>query len=172
MGSRLNEMENEGLVVIGRGVGNEWAEQEKVEAVAAAVDAWGAKLKLPLGLVYCGTTINWPDDVELTPIVIGLITFSGFGDDDEPVAGEVPPEAMDGARAASIPDAFWQDLAETHGVELTGGSDVFLAAAGWTWTRLEHDGATVCSVSTEDDGYTRIPAEARAGSYRMHVGYC
>jgi len=142
-------------------------------AVAAAVDAWGAKLSLPLGLVYCGTTINWPDDVEFTPIVIGLITCSGFGDDDAPIAGEVGPEAMDRARADAIPEAFWQDLAEKHGVALTGDPDVYLAAAGWTWTRLERDeGDTVCSVSTEDDGYTRIPEDARGGSYLMHVGYC
>jgi hypothetical protein len=91
MSSRLNEMENEGLVVIGRVVGNEYDSPEPIEALAAAVDAWGEKLSLPLGLVYCGTTINWPDDVRYTPIVIGLVTFSGFGDDDEPVAGEVGP---------------------------------------------------------------------------------
>ena len=173
MSSRLNEMENEGLVVIGRGVGNEYDSPEPVEALAKAVDAWGEKLSLPLGLVYCGTTINWPDDVKYTPIVIGLVTFSGFGDDDEPVAGEVVPSEMDIARAKAIPEEFWRCLREEHGVTLSESDDVYLAAAGWTWVSMGSvEGERVCSVSTEDDGYRVIPEEIRSGTWEVRVGYC
>lgn len=173
MSSRLNEMENEGLVVIGRTVANDWSSVDEIRKVAEAVDALAAKHSLPLGLIYCGTTINWPDDFEYTPIMIGLITFSGFGDDDEPIAGQVPPEAMDLGRASSIPEGFWRALEEEHGVELRGETDVYLATAGWTWASLEQaDGKRVCSVSTEDEGYRVIPEEARGGQYLMKVGYC
>ncbi|MCB9705473.1 MAG: hypothetical protein H6711_26620 [Myxococcales bacterium] len=173
MSSRLNEMENEGLVVIGRPLLNEYDTPEPIEALAATVDAWGTKLSLPLGVVYCGTTINWPDDVQYTPIVIGLVTFSGYGDDDEPVAGDVDAKAMDLARAKAIPAEFWRALADEHGVEVPDTDDVFLAAAGWTWVALDgDDGESVCSVSTEDDGFTVIPEELRGGSYTVRVGYC
>lgn len=173
MSSRLNEMENEGLVVIGRVVGNEYDSSAPIEALAAAVDAWGGKLSLPLGLVYCGTTINWPDDVKYTSIVIGLVTFSGFGDDDEPVAGEVNPSAMDIARAKAIPEEFWRCLREEHGVTLSESDDVYLAAAGWTWVSMgSAEGERVCSVSTEDDGYRVIPEALRSGTWEVRVGYC
>jgi hypothetical protein len=172
MSSRLNRLENEGLVVIGRAVTNDWASADAIRAAAEAVDAWGQKLSLPLGLVYCGTTINWPDGYQYTPVLIGLVTFSGFGDDEEPIAGEVPPESMDIARASAIPEELWRSLEEQHGVEL-GDLDVYLAAAGWTWTRLEMaDGGTVCGVSTEDDGYRAIPEEGRSEHCVMSVGYC
>ncbi len=172
MASRMNEMENEGLVVIGRVVGNAWESPEPIQAVAATVDEWARKLSLPLGLVYCGTTINWPDDVGFTPILIGLITFSGYGDDDEPHAGEVGPSEMDLGRASAIPDEFWQDLVDKHGVELDAAVDVYLAVAGWTWARLENDGEVACDVSAEDDGYIDIPAELRSGTYDVLAGYC
>ena len=173
MSSRLNEMENEGLVVIGRVVGNEYDSPEPIEALAAAIDAWGEKLSLPLGVVYCGTTINWPDDVRYTPIVIGLVTFGGCGDDDEPVAGEVGPADMDVGRAKAIPAEFWNSLREKHGVTLSGSDEVYLAAAGWTWVSIgTPDGDRVCSVSTEDDGYRVIPVELRQGQWTVRVGYC
>ena len=172
MSSRLNEMENEGLVVIGRVVGTEYDSPEPIEALAAVVDAWGEKLSLSLGLVYCGTTINWPDDVKYTPIVIGLVTWSGFGD-DEPVAGEVEPSEMDIARAKAIPEEFWRSLREQHGVTLSETDEVYLAAAGWTWVSMGSDeGERVCSVSTEDDGYCVIPEAIRSGSREVRVGYC
>jgi hypothetical protein len=173
MSSRLNEMENEGLVVIGRVVATEFDAPGPIEALAEAVDAWGAKLSLPLGLIYCGTTINWPDDVRYTPLVIGLVTFSGYGDDDEPIAGEVVAKEMDISAAAAIPAEFWRALEEEHSITFDGDVDVHLAAAGWTWVALD-DGAgkTVCSVSTEDDGHCVIPAELRGGAWNMRVGYC
>lgn len=174
MSSSLNDMENEGLVVIGRPVASEYDSPEPIEALAAAIDAWGERLSLPLGLIYCGTTINWPDDVQYTPIVIGLVTFSGYGDDDEPVAGEVGPAEMDLARAKAIPAEFWRSLAEEHGVSFASDEDeVYLAAAGWTWVAL--DSATkksACAVSTEDDGFCVIPEALRGQSFSVRVGYC
>ena len=173
MSSVLNEMENEGLVVLGRPVSNEYDTPEPIEAIAEFVDAWAAKLSLPLGLVYCGTTINWPDDVEYTPIIIGLITFNGYGDDDEPTAGEVTPEAMDLARAEAIPAEFWQALKKEHGVNVTRSDKVLLAAAGWTWVELvDAAGKRVCSVSTEDAGYCAIPSKLLDGTWSARVGYC
>ena len=174
MSSRLNDMENEGLVVIGRLVGSEYDTPEAIERIAEAVDAWGRKLSLPLGLVYCGTTINWPSDVQYTSIVIGLITFSGYGDDDEPVAGELGPEDMDIARAEAIPADFWRALQQEPGVELSGSDEVYLAAAGWTWVALAPDegSKSVFSVSTEGSGYRAIPQELRSGHWTVRVGYC
>ncbi|MBL8635724.1 MAG: hypothetical protein JNM40_21035 [Myxococcales bacterium] len=173
MSSRLNEMENEGLVVIGRVVQTEYDTSEPIEALAEAVDDWAAKLSLPLGLVYCGTTINWPDDVRYTPLLIGLVTFSGYGDDDEPVAGHVGPGAMDLGRAKAIPEAFWQSLREQHGVTLSDHDEVYLAAAGWTWVSMgSAEGERVCSVSTEDDGYRVIAEALRTGTWEVRVGYC
>lgn len=173
MSSSLNEMENEGLVVIGRVVGNEYDSPEPIEALAAAVDAWGEKLSLPLGLIYCGTTINWPDGVQYTAMVIGLVTFSGYGDDDQPVVGEVGPQEMDVERAKSIPAEFWSSLRETHRVTLSETDEVYLAAAGWTWVSVgPADGHAVCTVSTEDDGYIVIPEDLRHEQWAVKVGYC
>ena len=105
--------------------------------------------------------------------MIGLITFSGYGDDDEPVAGDVDARAMDLARAEAIPAEFWRALADEHGVEVPEKDDVYLAAAGWTWVALDgDDGKSVCSVSTEDAGYRVIPKALRGGSYSVRVGYC
>ncbi len=171
MSSRLNEMENEGLIVIGRPLSNEWEDCEKVKAVAAAVDAWASKLSLPLGLIYCGTTINWPEEVKYTPLIIGLVTFSGYGDDDEPVAGVVPPSAMSASEASKIPAEFWADLEATHGVAFSDEPDVYLACAGWTWARMEGGGHKV-STSTEDSGFRIVPEAARGTALTMKVGYC
>ena len=111
--------------------------------------------------------------MEFTPIVIGLVTWSGFGDDDEPVAGEVVPSEMDIARAKAIPEAFWNALREEHGVTLSASDEVYLAAAGWTWVSMgSAEGERVCSVSTEDDGYRVIPEEIRSGTWEVRVGYC
>ena len=173
MSSRLNEMENEGLVVIGRPLRNEYESPEPIEALAATIDAWGQRLSLPLGLVYCGTTINWPDDVRYTSIVVGLVTFSGYGDDDEPVAGQLGPTDMDLARGTAIPEEFWQALRDEHGASLPDENEVYLAAAGWTWVSVDGpDGKRVCSVSTEDDGYCVLPEELRQGHWSVRVGYC
>lgn len=170
MSSRLSE-ENEGLIVIGRPLSNDWEDCEKVKAVAAAVDAWASKLSLPLGLIYCGTTINWPEEVKYTPILIGLVTFSGYGDDDEPVAGVVEPSDMSVSEASKIPAEFWADLEATHGVAFSGEPDVYLACAGWTWARMEGGGHKV-STWAEDDGYCVVPEEARGAALTMTVGYC
>lgn len=173
MASFLNRTENEGLIVVGRVVDNGWKEHEKIEAVAAAVDAWAAKLSLPLGLVYCGTTINWPnEDPSYSPILIGLVTFDGPGDDDEPIAGTVEPSQMALAQAEKIPAAFWSALEAEHGVTFSGEPNVYLAAAGWTWTRLESPDGEKVSTSTEDDGYCEVPEALRMQPLTMKTGYC
>lgn len=172
MPSHINELENEGIIIIGRPVETEFDTPEPIEALAQTIDELAAKHSLPLGLVYCGTTVNWPDEVELTPIVIGLVTFSGFGDDDEPLAGTVGPEHMDAARAEEIPETFWAALSDKHGVEFGGGADVLLAVGGWTWANLEKDDEHVFGVSSEDDGYLAIPEELRSQTFDMKVGYC
>ncbi|MDX2088274.1 MAG: hypothetical protein SFX73_10510 [Kofleriaceae bacterium] len=130
------------------------------------------KLSLPLGLVYCSTTNNWPDGVEYAGILIGLITFSGYSDVNQTVAHTVSADALDLARAEAIPGEFWEVLEQEHGVEFEGGVDVRLAVAGWAWARLDRDGAGGCSAAAEDEGHTVIPAELRSGECVMHVGYC
>lgn len=170
MPSFLNEVENEGLVVIGRVIEPETFDSpEPIKALVATIEAEAAKHSLPLGLVYCGTTINWPDDVEFTSIVIGLVTFSGAGDDDVPLAGEVGPKAMDVSRGDAIPESFWSALEEKHNVKLEGPTEVYLAVAGWTWASLGDD--EVCA-SADHDGFTVIPEELRSEKQPMLVGYC
>lgn len=171
MTSRLNEMEYEGLVVIGRLVATTYDRPDEVEALADVVDQWAEKLSLPLGLVYCSTTVNWPDGVELASILIGLVTFSGYGGNDAAIAHDVSPDAMDISRAEAIPSAFWQALEQEHGVTFEGGVDVRLAVAGWAWARLEREG-TVCSAAAEDDGHVVIPDNLRVADCVMRVGYC
>lgn len=172
MTSRLNEMEYEGLVVIGRPVTTSYERPEDIEALAGIVDEWAEKLSLPLGLVYCSTTVNWPDGVELASILIGLITFSGYGGTNEDIAHDITAGVMDISRAESIPGDFWKVLEQDHDVEFGGGVDVRLAVAGWAWARLERAGTVVCGVSAEDDGHVVIPDELRAAECVMRVGYC
>ena len=182
--SYLNESENEGLVVVGRPI-ESMKEHDRIRALADAVDAWADRLSLPLALVFCGSTINWPprrgegspaphqvnDDPSHYGLLIGLVTFDGAGDDDDDVAGVVEPSAMDRQQAERIPDAFWSDLHEKHGVALANPVDVYLAAAGWTWARLEGEGQEL-QVSADDNGYCVIPEEARSEALTMKVGYC
>jgi hypothetical protein len=172
MTSRLNEMEYEGLVVLGRVVATTYGSPDEVEALADVVDGWAEKLSLPLALVYCSTTMNWPDGVEYAGILIGLVTFSGFGDTDNSVAHDVGADATDLSRADAIPSAFWEELEKEHNVEFEGGVDVRLAVAGWAWARLELDGSVSCSAAAEDEGHTSIPANLRGVACVMRVGYC
>ncbi len=171
MTSRLNEMEYEGLVVVGRPVATSFGCPDDVEALAAVVDHWAEKLSLPLGLVYCSTTGNWPDGVELASILIGLITFSGYGGTNYDIAHSVSPDAMEVSRAEAIPGDFWDVLQQEHDVEFDDGVDVRLAVAGWAWARLERDGKVMCGVAAEDDGHVIIPDELRAAECVMRVGY-
>jgi hypothetical protein len=172
MTSRLNEMEYEGLVVVGRPVATSYDRAADVEALADVVDQWAEKLSLPLGLVYCGTTLSWPEGGESAGILIGLITFSGYGGTNYDIAHTVSPDAMDGSRAEAIPGEFWDVLQQEHDVEFDGEVDVRLAVAGWAWARLERDGTVKCGVAAEDDGHMIIPDELRAAECVMRVGYC
>jgi hypothetical protein len=170
--SRLNEMEYEGLIVIGRLVATSYQRPDEVQALADVVDQWAERLSLPLGLVYCSTTMNWPDGVEFAGILIGLVTFSGYGASDAPIAHDVSPDAMDISRAESIPSELWEVLERDHEVTFEGTVDVRLAVAGWAWARLERDGAVLCGAAAEDDGYVRIPDEVRSAECVLRVGYC
>ncbi len=171
MVSYLNEMENEGLIVIGRRVSGSFETSEEVEAVAKTVDGWAKRTGRDLGLVWCGTTINWPDDVEGTASIVGLITCVVPGEDDESKGMEVDPDAMDLSRA-QIPDELWKALKDEHGLTFKGKTDVFFAAAGWTWARMTCEGAKDLYASTEDEGYIRVPPSARDKTWTMVVSYC
>jgi hypothetical protein len=165
-------MEYEGLIVIGRPVATSYDSPDDVEALADVVDEWAKKLSLPLGLVYCNTTVNWPDGIEFASILIGLVTFSGYGATDDSIAHNVSPDAMDLSRAEAIPSDFWEVLEQEHDVGFAGGVDVRLAVAGWAWARLERDGTVLCSAAAEDDGHALIPDHLRVAECVMRVGYC
>ncbi|HJK89976.1 MAG TPA: hypothetical protein RMG95_03500 [Polyangiaceae bacterium LLY-WYZ-15_(1-7)] len=171
MASHLSEMENEALIVIGRPVKTEFESVEQIEAAASAADELARKLKLPLGLVYCGTTINWPDDFEYTPCLVGLVTHVYYGD-DEAEPGPLPAAAM---AERTIPDEFWAAMKEL-GLELEGETGTYLAVAGWTWADISGpDGERIVGVSAEDDGYTRLDgndAVMKGEGLTIRASYC
>ena len=168
------EVENLGIIMTGRVVASEFESTDEIEELAAAVQALGEEHGVDLSLVYAGTTINWPDDFEWTPSLIGVVTHVDYGN-DEAEGGEPLPRAA--LNAVEIPDAIWDTLAE-RGVELEESTGVFLACAGWTWTQIrdEEDNILV-GVSTEDDAYVRLDEEVEGlfegdGPLTMLTSYC
>jgi hypothetical protein len=173
MPSYLNETENEGLIVIGRPVRGEFESADAIQEAAAAVDALAKKHGLPLGFVYAGTTINWPDEFEYTPCLIGLVTHVDYGSDD--VERNPLPRAALAPRA--IPDEVWDALRDDHGLDLEEETGTYLAVAGWTWTSIDDaNGERIVGVSAEDDGFVRIDDEERVmrgdAPLQMRTSYC
>lgn len=170
MASQLCEMENNGLIVIGRTVGKEFGSVEEIEAAAAMADEWATKAGIPLGFVYCGTTINWPDEFEYTPGLVGVVTFVHWGGDEEPPS-PIPKSAF---AEPSIPEEFW-DAMNDLGLELSEDTKTYLAVAGWTWTSIQDaNGGDLVGVSAEDDGYVEIQEldlESKDG-LQMEASYC
>ena len=168
MASQLCEMENNGLIGIGREVGKEFESVEEIEAAAAKADEWAKKSGLPLGFVYCGSTINWPGEFEFTPCLVGAVTFVHWGGDDEPPSS-IPASAF--AKPA-IPDEFWEAMAD---LELSGETKTYVAVAGWTWTSIQDgSGEQIAGVSAEDDGFSSVD-DLDLGSkdgLLMEASYC
>ena len=88
--------------------------------------------------MYCGNDDQLADDVKYTPIVIGLVTWSGFGGRR---AGRRGSRAQrDGHRAGEGDSGgVLALLREQHGVTLSETDEVYLAAAGWTWVSMGSD---------------------------------
>lgn len=174
MASRLNEMENEGMIVYGRPVTSEFQSTQEISELAHKLTARGKRLGLDLGLIYCGTTINWPDEFEFTPILIGVVTFSRYGDDDYKHFDDVPASAFE---RPTLPKKFWAEVEEL-GVEFDGEApEFFLAVGGWTWTALHGaNGERLEGVSAEDEGYIALdpPAllESAGGGLKIQSSYC
>ena len=148
----LNEMENEGLIVIGRPVDSEFESSEAIEKAAQFVSELAAKHGIPLGFVYAGTTINWPDDFEFTPSIIGLVTHVDYGSDDIDGNEPLPRSAL---APRPIPDEVWKALSD-YGLDLDDETGTYLAVAGWTWTQISADGERIAGVSAEDEGFVRL----------------
>jgi len=154
----LNEMENEGLIVIGRPVRNEFESAEAIAKAAAFVSELGAKQGVALSFVYAGTTINWPDGFEFTPSLIGIVTHVDYGSDEMDGNEPLPREAL---KPREIPNSIWEALGE-YGLEVEDETATYLAVAGWTWTAIKGaDGERITGVSAEDYGYARIDGIAR-----------
>ena len=174
MPSYLNEMEKEGLIVIGRPVTGEFESAEAIEQAADFVDELATKHGLPeLGFVYAGTTGNWPEMFEYTPCIIGLVTHVDYGSDEADGKAPLPRAAL---APRSIPDEIWNELAE-HGIDLEAETGTYLAVAGWAWTQINGaDRETIVGVSAEDDGFVRIDAEERIMNgdepLTMRTSYC
>lgn len=178
--SILNEVENEGLIVLGRTVKSDDYTAEFVTKSAEAVEALAKSLGIEgVGLVYCGTTINWPGDVD-AGMVIGKITLKAAPieddeDEDEDDGGDedylqvvarVQPEHMDLAQVAGLNDAFWKALEEKHGIVTEGENDAYLAAAGWTYATLNEDEVVA---SAEAEGFAAIPKDFQTIGLGMSV---
>lgn len=173
MTNYLNETENEGLILIGRVVQTEFESSEAIEQAALKVEELAKKHDLPLSFVYAGTTINWPDEFEYTPCLVGIVTHVDYGSDDSDGAEPLPRAAL---APREIPEAVWQALRE-HGLELDEETGTYLAVAGWTWTVIRGaDGERIIGVSAEDDGYVRIDGDARLmdgdEALSMRTSYC
>ncbi len=170
MASQLCEMENNGLIVIGREVGKEFESVEEIEAAAAKANEWAQKTGLPLGFVYCGTTINWPDEFEYTPCLVGAVTYVHWGGDDEPPS-PIPSSAF---TKPAIPDEFWAAMNEL-GLQLSGETKSYVAVAGWTWTSIKDaSGEHITGVAAEDNGFRAID-DLDLGSkegLQMEASYC
>lgn len=157
MASQLCEMENLGLIVIGRPITSEFSSTEEIEELASAVDGLAGKLQEPLGIVYCGTTINWPDEFEYTPVIAGLITHMHWGDDDSDPA-PIPAKAL---AKREVPAALWELIAD-KGKKFAGEDHTYLAIAGWTWATIYgNEGKSIVGTSGEDSGYVRIDDKPR-----------
>jgi hypothetical protein len=123
--------------------------------------------------VYAGTTINWPEEFEFTPCLIGLVTHVDYGSDD------VKPNPLPRSALAprEIPDEVWAALRDEHGIELEEETGTYLTVAGWTWTAIDGaDGERILGVSAEDNGYVRIDSEPRLMDgdepLQMRTSYC
>lgn len=153
MPNYLNEMENEGLIVIGRPVKSEFESTDAIMAAADLVSQLASEHGIDLGFVYAGTTINWPDDFDYTPSLIGIVTHVDYGSDEVDGNEPLPRSAL---TAPPIPDEIW-DALEAHGLEFADKTRTYLAVAGWTWTSInDADGERIIGVSSEDDCYVPI----------------
>ncbi|MEM9067023.1 MAG: hypothetical protein AAGE52_00915 [Myxococcota bacterium] len=173
MGRFLCDMENNGLIVVGRVVETEFKNVDEIRNAARAIDEWARSNKSTAAFVYCGTTINWPDEFEFTPSLIGLVTHAHYGD-DEAVAEPVPASAF---APQTTPAALWKLVTEDLGLSVSGEDHTYLAIAGWTWTEINGaDGERIVGVSGEDDCFTRIDTEERVMSgneaLTMRSSYC
>lgn len=173
MANYLNEMENEGLIVIGRVVQTEFDSAAAIERAADRVSELATEHGLPLGFVYAGTTGNWPDQFEYTPCLVGIVTHVDYGSDEADGAEPLPRSAL---APREIPESVWQALRE-HGLELDAETGTYLAVAGWTWTNIrDANDKVIVGVSAEDDGYVRIDGESRLMEgdepLTMRTSYC
>jgi hypothetical protein len=145
--ARINEMENEGMIVFGRGLQKELRTSSSVESIANVIQNLGEKYGIKLELIYCGTTINWPEDVEYTPVMIGVVLFEHYDDNGTP---KILPQRV-WEDVPEIPSAFWTTLEKEYGLKSVGTDTLHLAVAGWTWARLEQNGKRT-NTSSEDNG--------------------
>ncbi len=171
--TRLYEMENVGLVVFGRVADTEFESVDAIEKAGEDVAELAKKHRVRAELIYCGTTINWPDDFEFTPVAIGIVKYESYSSDDDYGEGAEEPEVVPPAvfSADRIPQDFWTELAE-RGITANGEDRTMLAIGGWTWTELRQGDEVIASTSGEDDGCIDIAIDPSAGPIQIRSGYC
>lgn len=158
MANHLNEMEYEGLILVGRVVQNEFESAEAIEQAADRVSELAAEHGVPLSFVYAGTTGNWPEQFEYTPCLVGIVTHVDYGSNEADGKEPLPRSAL---VPRAIPDAVWEAL-RAFGLELDGETGTYLTVAGWSWTQIrDADGKCIVGISAEDDGYVRIDGNTR-----------
>lgn len=156
MANYLNEMENEGLIVIGRPVRTEFESSLAIKEAAQFVAKIGSENGVDLSFVYAGTTINWPDDFDYVPMIVGVVTHVDYGSDYDDDAGPLPREAL---APRTIPEKVWGALKEC-GLELDDETGTYLAVAGWTWTQIRVGEDILVGTSADGSGFTRIDDNA------------
>lgn len=91
-------------------------------------------------------------DIRWSGVLAGIVTHVYYGGDDASPA-PLPASAL---APQKVPTALW-DAVTAAGFEAPGKDQVFLAAAGWTWTSIHgNDGKSIVGADTEGSGYTRI----------------
>jgi len=134
--------ENFAVIVLGRRVSLDSLEdlevtRRKLGAIVETVKTWAQTSGLPLCYVHMGTTVNWDEDDDAiidegADAVIGVALAVGVYP-GEPV--RVSTATLQKVSEEQIPEAFWAELQNSHGLILVDPG-LYLAPAGWTVAEL------------------------------------
>lgn len=144
-----------GLIVCGRELKISFTSVDQIESIYKTVERVGKKHKLKLKLVYCGTTINWPDPEQIDfPALVGIVTH-------ETVEEEFRTLPKSALSPKKIPAGVWSALNAT-GLAFSETDATYLAVMGWAAASIQvGDGKPLCSVQVDYPSYRRIDGEAK-----------
>ena len=165
-------MENQAIIVKGRLIETQFENVGAIRDTAAFVDKWAKKSGLKqLSFVYCGTTINWPDDLGYACIV-GWVLLDDIYEDDDALPQKFSRDRL--TLNKEIPEKFWTDLKE-FGISVGETEATYLTVGGWGWADLKDDDALLVRVSGEDYAFKKLDIDSLqsgSGQLSLTVGYC